>query len=412
MYKKIKPWLENMVLVDKISDVVIRGVVVFPQHEIKYNEGMTIELQVSLSRVPNENQGVVLSCSNSSISLSETTLYFNKNNNTQTVTVTIPSGVTDNFTILGNTWGTVSTINFINNNAPNSVPVQSVSLNKPAHTMEIGEEFQLIPTIDPLNATNTSVTWEVNNEKCTVTNGLVTAIEEGECTVTCKTVDGNKTDTCIITVRAKENNDSTDLPYLINLDFNDNSDKTKINDLASEGRKGTVSSASLASWENGEMNHVCTGANQGITMSNLNISEVEELSFEIAIQSNTNNNATLLFSTGIAGDNISISFTPTGISCGLRAYDDGQNSWLPNLNAQFDVMQKNHVVLSVMSGNISLYVNGINVVSNTNTFTNLSIKQIQAVNWNYNGTIDTLNVYQKALTRSEVEDVYRNWLSE
>lgn len=411
LYKKIKPWLENMVLVDKISDVVIRGVVVFPQHEIKYNEGTTIELQVSLSRVPNENQGVVLSCSNSSISLSKTTLYFNKNNNTQTVTVTIPSGVTDNFTISGNTWGTVSTINFVNNNTPNSVSVQSVSLNKSAHAMEIDEEFQLIPTIVPLNATNTSVTWEVSNEKCTVVNGLVTAIEEGECTVTCKTVDGNKTDTCIITVRAKENNDSTDLPYLINLDFNDNSDKTKINDLASEGRKGTVSSASLVSWENGEMNHVCTGANQGITVSNLNISEVEELSFEIAIQSNNNNNATVLFSTGIAGDNISISFTPTGISCGLRAYDDGQNSWLPNLNAQLDVIQKNHMVLSVMSGNISLYVNGINVASNTNTFTNLSIKQIQAVNWNYNGTIDTLNVYQKALTCSEVEDVYRNWLS-
>ena len=406
--KKIKPWLENMVLVDQISDVTIRGVVVFPQEQITYAPGETVQLQVSLSRTPNENQGVVLTSSNSSVKISPSTIYFNKNNDIQTVSVSIPSDVSGKFTITGNTWQIVSSIDFIDSGASEDIPVNSVSLDKTSHTMAKGETLKLTPTIEPSNATNTNVVWEASNNNCTVVNGLVTAIEEGECVITCKTVDGNKTDSCNIVIESKSNDDTLS-DYLINLDFNDNSDKRIIKDLAHEGRTGSVNSTSLVSWEDGVMKHVCTAPNQGLTVADINTSGVEELSFEMSIQSDISGNATILYSAGMAGDNISMSLTDTGVSCSMRAYDDGANTWLPSINANIDTTQKTHIVLSMASGNISLYINGVAAKNATNTFKNLSIKTLQAINWQYKGFIDRLNVYSKALTQNEVEDIYDKW---
>jgi len=81
------------------------------------------------------------------------------------------------------------------------VDVTSVILNKSSETLKIGETLNLIPTINPSNATNKNVTWTSSNTNvATVSNGVVTARGIGKATITVKTEDGNYTATCEITV--------------------------------------------------------------------------------------------------------------------------------------------------------------------------------------------------------------------
>ena len=70
--------------------------------------------------------------------------------------------------------------------------------------------------------TNKQVTWSCNNDNCTVSNGLVTAVSEGTSIITVTTVDGNKTDTCTITVRRASTPSDTVINYAYNTDTFDN----------------------------------------------------------------------------------------------------------------------------------------------------------------------------------------------
>ena len=92
--------------------------------------------------------------------------------------------------------------NTTNDEKPSNIPVQSVSLPT-THTLKVDETLQLTPIITPPAATNQRVNWSTNNGNCTVVDGLVTAIAEGECIITCTTVDQNKTAECTITVKAE-----------------------------------------------------------------------------------------------------------------------------------------------------------------------------------------------------------------
>ena len=81
-------------------------------------------------------------------------------------------------------------------------PVESVSLDKAWCEMTEGDEFTLIATVNPENATNKNVSWSSSNTAvATVDNGKVKALKAGTTTITVKTEDGNKTATCEITVR-------------------------------------------------------------------------------------------------------------------------------------------------------------------------------------------------------------------
>ena len=59
----------------------------------------------------------------------------------------------------------------------------------------------MVATVLPENATNPSITWTSSNTNvATVSNGVITGVEEGTATITVKTVDGNFSDTCIVIV--------------------------------------------------------------------------------------------------------------------------------------------------------------------------------------------------------------------
>ncbi len=86
------------------------------------------------------------------------------------------------------------------NEGPQEIAVFSVSLNKLELTLEEGEEYALIATISPANATDKSITWTSSKSSvATVTDGKVTAKEAGAATITARTGNG-KTAVCTVIV--------------------------------------------------------------------------------------------------------------------------------------------------------------------------------------------------------------------
>ena len=84
--------------------------------------------------------------------------------------------------------------------APQTVAVESVTLNKTELTLEPSGTETLIATVKPDNATDKSVTWTTSNaEIATVADGKVTAVKEGEAIITAKA--GDKQATCKVTVK-------------------------------------------------------------------------------------------------------------------------------------------------------------------------------------------------------------------
>lgn len=80
--------------------------------------------------------------------------------------------------------------------APESVEIK----NPPAETLFAGAEIRLETEVLPANATDKSLTWTVSPEGTVeVTNGVLTALKEGEATVTVSTSNG-KTDSFPVTV--------------------------------------------------------------------------------------------------------------------------------------------------------------------------------------------------------------------
>jgi len=84
------------------------------------------------------------------------------------------------------------------------VAVTGVTLNKTTTSLTAGSTEQLMPTIQPTNATNKNVTWESSNTNVATvnSNGLVTAKAVGTATITVRTSDSNKTAICTVTVTA------------------------------------------------------------------------------------------------------------------------------------------------------------------------------------------------------------------
>ena len=195
-----------------VSNGIIYGQIVLSKTSTTIVEGGTDSFAVSLDKAPTNNQVVTLLKNNVDVTLSATTLTFTpaNYNTAQTVTITVAEDddYSDETYTITLTSPYVSTktllINITDNDeTPSNIPIQSVSLDKNTHTLNVGDTVQLTPIITPSDATNQSVTWSASNSNCTVVGGLVTAVAEGECIITCTTVDGSKTTTCNITVQSQ-----------------------------------------------------------------------------------------------------------------------------------------------------------------------------------------------------------------
>ena len=84
-----------------------------------------------------------------------------------------------------------------------TVPVESVSLNKPSITLTEGDTETLIATVKPDDASNKTVEWSSSNAAYATVDdhGKVTALSEGATTITA-TCDG-KSATCEVTINKK-----------------------------------------------------------------------------------------------------------------------------------------------------------------------------------------------------------------
>ena len=82
-----------------------------------------------------------------------------------------------------------------------TVAVTGVSLNETILALNKDDIFGLVATVEPVNASNKSVTWESSDiSVATVSNGTVTAKANGNTTITVTTTDGSFTATCEVVV--------------------------------------------------------------------------------------------------------------------------------------------------------------------------------------------------------------------
>ena len=79
------------------------------------------------------------------------------------------------------------------------IPVISISLDRNAVTLEIGQTTTLVATVSPTDATDKTVSW-INTDDTVISlnNGKVTALKEGTSTVTA--IAGDKSSSCVVTV--------------------------------------------------------------------------------------------------------------------------------------------------------------------------------------------------------------------
>ena len=130
------------------------------------------------------------------------------------------TGKTVIITVKTNDGGYTAECKFhIKSGSVDPVHVTSVTLNESSKSVNVGESFNLVATVNPSNADNKNVTWSSSNsEVATVdSNGRVTGIAAGEAIITVTSVDGGKTAKCNVTVvgnkqeddPSKKDNDST-----------------------------------------------------------------------------------------------------------------------------------------------------------------------------------------------------------
>ena len=83
-----------------------------------------------------------------------------------------------------------------------TISVTGVSLDKASMTLTVGGTEQLTATVEPADASDTSVSWTSDNESVAAVDadGLVTGIAEGTASITVTTTDGGFTASCNVTV--------------------------------------------------------------------------------------------------------------------------------------------------------------------------------------------------------------------
>ncbi len=91
------------------------------------------------------------------------------------------------------------------NDEPEAVKVESISLSETSLSLEEGKTATLTATVLPDDAADKTVSWTSSDAAIATVdeNGQVTAVKAGKATITATTTDGNKSATCEITVVAK-----------------------------------------------------------------------------------------------------------------------------------------------------------------------------------------------------------------
>ena len=205
-----------------------------------------------------------------------------------------------------------------------------------------------------------------------------------------------------------------DSDYYVNLDFNDNSNLSIVTNLADGNHNASIYGPSLASWENGVIRITTKGGagNQGLKIIDLD-TVINEMSIEMVFQNmdETKTNSVMSKVAGLGNETIIGQLASNGFKFVINAYNDGNKGYVATFDHTCNMTEKNHMLLSLKSGELVLYVNGLEVKRTNNTYTNLSMKLVQLAEYNFDGNIELFKIYKKALSSTEVTTAYNDYLN-
>ena len=99
-------------------------------------------------------------------------------------------------------FGKINSLEAFNKDTSDIVHAQSITLNKKTANIKIAEQFQLLATVLPDNATNKNIIWKSSDDTIASVsnNGVVTGIRGGTATITAFTSDGDLHDSCTVRI--------------------------------------------------------------------------------------------------------------------------------------------------------------------------------------------------------------------
>ena len=181
----------------------VYGNIIVSVNQLSINEGQNGTFTVSLSQVPTRPQTITIISNNPDVTVNPSSIDISDTNpHTITVSVAEDEDYADETATLTLSSPKVSnvTINVaIKDNDIEPKPCTGISLNQETVEVEVGKSKQLIATVTPEGCTD-EIVWNASNENCTVVNGLVKAVTEGDCVITAQCGEYNAT--CTITVIA------------------------------------------------------------------------------------------------------------------------------------------------------------------------------------------------------------------
>lgn len=109
------------------------------------------------------------------------------------------------------TFTATSDINLYAQWKQKKISVTGITLDKTNAALNVGDTIVLIPSIEPINATNRNVIWtSADNSVATVENGIVTAISTGKTDIYATTEDGGYSAICTVDITNSETGDILD----------------------------------------------------------------------------------------------------------------------------------------------------------------------------------------------------------
>ena len=416
--KKIQPWLENVVLTDEYTKYVIRGMGILSASSLDFTSGGTKEFTIALDRVPNENQGIVLQSTNTSVTISPSTIYFNKTAEAKTITLTIPSSVTASFTINAVSWNTnIGSITFSNNGSSSGGDGGESEVTLSSITATYTQGSTVVYPSTSLDSLKNNLVVKANysdSSQATLNSSdysLSGTLSVGSSTITV-TYSGKTTTFTVNVIEEPEIvEELTEADYLIKINFSDTSQSGKLVDSSGNNNNLNLKDASANVLSNGEL-VVNSQTNCGTNLTTLSTPfEGDSYSIEFAYKQEQDNGSTIAYAQDEAlsvfeNNNNSIRYLVKGYSS-----EGSTTVWGTQEDAPFTPGIYNHFVFTATKTNIKLYVNGVlKKTSNiTSTIDRFIINKIQILCYNFKGSANTFNIIKKEITSNQVNTLYNNW---
>ena len=410
--KKIQPWLENVVLTDEYTKYVIRGMGILSASSLEFTSGKKKEFTIALDRVPNENQSVVLQSTTTGVTISPSTIYFNKTAEAKTITLTIPSSVTASFTINAVSWNiNIGSITFSNSGGESEVTLSSI-------TAEYTQGSTAVYPTTSLDSLKNNLVVKANysdNSQTTLSSGdysLSGTLSVGSSTITV-TYSGKTTTFTVNVIKEPEIvGELTEADYLIKIDFSDTSQSGKLVDSSGNNNNLSLKDTSVNVLSNGEL-VVNSKTSCGTNSTTLSTPfEGDSYSVEFAYKQEQDNSSTLVYSQGGA-----LSVLESGnsaVRCVTRGYSSEDSTtpvWGTQGEVPFTPGIYNHFVFTITKTNVKFYVNGVlsKTANITNTIDRFIINSLQILGYNFQGSANTFNIIKKEITSDQVSVLYNNW---